>query len=104
MGLTGKYLDENNNIIEVIEWCVYLLIHNHKVVYIGCSRDLEKRLKQHTYAGRIFDSYVNFHQSYNKGDCEFVERILIRYSNLYTELELTNKYVFSSWGAKIIKN
>ena len=103
MELTGTYIDDNGNFVVIKEWAVYLLIKNDVVVYVGCTSNIEMRISMHKSIKREFDSYTIFFQSHKKEEAMMTESMLIRYSNLFTTIDLQNKNLYSSWGKTIIK-
>ena len=58
--------------VVVIEYDVYFLMNDNKVIYIGCSSNIINRIKDHKSI-RIFDSYFVYKSFFNKQealDCE----------------------------------
>jgi hypothetical protein len=65
---------------------IYLLIHNHEVVYIGQTMKIKKRLSMHK-RDKVFDRYHFFkihRDSYDKID-DFESRLIARFNPKYNK-------------------
>jgi hypothetical protein len=72
-------LDDGENInveFSNLFYYVYALFYNEMPVYVGCTTDIENRIRAHK-TGKKFDSYRIIYQNSNKGKALQFERACI---------------------------
>lgn len=89
-------------LIDIKIWSVYFLYLNSEIIYIGCTSNIKQRMSSHKQK-RKFDSYSIHYYSSDKDRAESVEKILIRFSKMHTDLKLENKQTHNYYKKKIIK-
>lgn len=68
-------IDENGHGLIVDRYNVYILFKDNEPIYVGCSKDVENRLKNHVDKG--FDSFMIYDSFFNKQEALNRERKVI---------------------------
>lgn len=68
---------------------VYVLIKDKQPVYIGCTSNLENRLKAHSRI-KVFDSYIVIKTFDNKEDALICENGIIRFVSAFKGEKICN--------------
>lgn len=88
----GNFIGEE---VAIVEYDVYFLLKNDNVIYIGCSSNVENRIKQHKKI-RDFDSYFIYMWFTNKEQALICERMCIKLLSNFSHNPLENKVAADS--------
>lgn len=70
-------------------YSVYVLIKDSKPVYVGCTMDVKRRIKQHK-STKDFDSYKVVKNYNNSKDAFQCENAILRFSTIFYPNNLKN--------------
>ena len=90
-----SFLDDDGSIIKVeqeiiIEYSVYVLFYEDKPIYVGCTSDIENRLRQHR-STKIFNEYQIIYSDMDKSKAYKFESICILFLNSINDCKTFNK-------------
>lgn len=72
----------NMNTIIKNDYCVYVLTNKGKAIYIGCTKDIKRRLTEHK-ENKEFDKHIVIKKTISKKEAYSIENTLINFVTLF---------------------